>query len=109
MGTRRYLLGCRRRNLSYWSVIGENTTIAAKPTWHENLVWIFAIAICNDVGALERLWKESKDVVDNENTSLCGTLARLISLQAVNRYPASLLLVVMVDHRRHGAASVRLS
>lgn len=37
--------------------------LAIKEVWHEYLIWTFLVTVGKDIGALQGLWEEAKDVV----------------------------------------------
>lgn len=77
-------------------------------TWHKHLVLVLLVRVCKDVGTLDGLRVESKDVVDDEQSTLCINWAGDIGLHAIKLGVAALGFISLGLDRRHGAAGVGL-
>ena len=77
-------------------------------TGHEHLVLVVLVRVREDVGTLESLREESKNVVDNQQCRLSILGAGGVCLHAVDGDPFALLFVALAHDRRDGAASLGL-
>ena len=83
-------------------------TIRDGRTWHEHLILLLFVTICQDVSTLKRLWEEAEDVVDDKDSRLCVARTGSICLHAINGDPLALLLVTLSHYWRDSAASMGL-
>jgi hypothetical protein len=77
-------------------------------TGHEHLVLVVLVRVCEDIGTLQRLWEETEDVVDNQESRFGVLGTGGIRLHAIDGDPLALLFVALGDDGRDGAASFGL-
>ena len=77
-------------------------------TGHEDLVLLFLIAMCQDIGALEGLWEEAEDVVNDEDRRFGIARASHVCLHTIDGHVFALGLVTLGHDRWYGTAGVGL-
>ena len=77
-------------------------------TRHEHLVLVVLVRVREDVCALECLWEESEDVVDDQQCGLGVFRASGICLHAIDGDPFAFLFIALAHDWRDAAASLGL-
>lgn len=77
-------------------------------TGHEYLVLVVLVRVREDVGTLESLREEPKDIVDDQQCGLSILGTGGVCLHAVDGDPFALFFVALAHDRRDGAASLGL-
>jgi hypothetical protein len=89
-------------------VVADIDGLALKKVGHEDLVLVLLVAGCEDIGTLDGLILEAKDVVDDEDSLLCIAGTSGVGLHAINGCVSALGIVTLANDGRNGTASLRL-
>lgn len=89
-------------------VVVDVNRLALEEVGHEDLVLVLLVAGCKDIGTLESLVLEAKNVVDDKNGLLCIAGTSSVGLHAIDGCVSTLCIIALANDRRDGTASVRL-
>lgn len=89
-------------------VVADVDGLALEKVGHEDLVLILLVAGCEDIGTLDGLILEAKDVVDDQDSLLCIAGTSGVGLHAINGCVSALGIVALANDGRNGTASLRL-
>ena len=89
-------------------VVADVDGLALEKVRHEDLVLVLLVAGCEDIGTLDGLVLEAKDVVDDQESLLCVTRTSGIGLHAIDGRVRALGIVALANDGRNGTASLRL-
>lgn len=79
-----------------------------KLTRHEHLVLVVLVRVREDVGTLDGLWEEAKNVINDQQCGFSILGSSGVGLHAVDGDPFALLFVALAHDWRDGAASLGL-
>jgi hypothetical protein len=89
-------------------VVANVDGLALEKVGHEDLVLVLIVAGCEDIGTLEGLVLEAKDVVDDKEGLLSILRTSGVGLHAVNGRVSALGFITLTNDGRNGTASLRL-
>lgn len=89
-------------------VVADVDGLALEEVRHEDLVLVLLVAGCEDIGTLDGLVLEAKDVVDDQQSLLCVTRASGVGLHAIDGRISALGTVALANDGRNGTASLGL-
>lgn len=89
-------------------VVADVDGLALKEVRHEDLVLVLLVAGCEDIGTLDGLVLEAKDVVHDQQSLLCVTRTSRVGLHAIDGRVSALGIVALANDGRNGTASLRL-
>jgi len=89
-------------------VVTDVDGLALEKIRHEDLVLVLLVAGCEDIGTLDGLVLEAKDVVDDQESFLCVAGTSGIGLHAIDGRVSALGIVALANDGRNGTASLRL-
>jgi hypothetical protein len=96
------------KTYSVRGVVADVNGLALEKVGHEDLVLVLLVAGCEDIGALDGLVLEAKDVVDDQESFLSIARTSDIGLHAINGRVGALGFIAFANDRRNGTASLRL-
>ena len=89
-------------------VVTDVNGLALEKVRHEDLVLVLLVAGCEDIGTLDGLILEAKDVVDDQDSFLCIAGTSSVGLHAIDGCVSALSIVTLANDGRNGTASLRL-
>jgi hypothetical protein len=89
-------------------VVANVNGLALEEIGHEDLVLVLIVAGCEDIGTLEGLVLEAKDVVDDKEGLLSILRTSGVGLHPVNGRVSALGFIALANDGRNGTASLRL-
>ena len=100
--------GVTSKAYSVRRVVADVDGLALEKIRHEDLVLVLLVAGCEDIGTLDGLVFEAKDVVDDQESFLCVAGTSGIGLHAIDGRVSALGIVALANDGRNGTASLRL-
>lgn len=89
-------------------VVADVDGLALEKVRHEDLVLVLLVASCEDIGTLDGLILEAKDVVDDQESFLCIARTSGIGLHTVNGRVGAFGVIALANDGRNGTASLGL-
>lgn len=89
-------------------VVADVDGLALEEVRHEDLVLVLLVAGCENIGSLNSLVLEAKDVVDDQESLLCIAGTSGVGLHAIDGCVGALGIVALTNDGRDGTASLRL-